>query len=46
MKKKIPLTIRSEVDLKLIKSSKSLVDPFKRTTSRLHELTSIIYNYL
>ena len=44
--KKIPLTIRSEVDLKLIKSSKSLVDPFKRTTSRLHELTSIIYNYL
>ena len=44
--KKIPLTIRSEVDLKLIKSSKSLVDPFKRTTSRLHELTSITYDYL
>ena len=44
--KKIPLTIRSEVDLKLIKSSKSLVDPFKRTTSRLHELTSISCDYL
>ena len=44
--KKIPLTIRSEVDLKLIKSSKSLVDQFKRTTSRLHELTSISCDYL
>ena len=43
--KKIPLTIRSEVDLNLIKSSKSLVDPFKRTTSRLYELTSITYDY-
>ncbi len=44
--KKIPLTIRSKVDLKLIKSSKSLVDTFKRTTSRLHELTSISFDYL
>ena len=44
--KKIPLTIRSMVDLKLIKSSRGLVQPFKRTTSRLHELTSINYDYL
>jgi len=44
--KKIPLTIRSEVDLNLIKSSKSLIDPFKRTASRLYELTSITYDYL
>ena len=46
MKKKIPLTIRSEIDLKKIVSSKSLIDPFKRTTSRLYELTSINYDYL
>ena len=44
--KKIPLTIRSEADLKLLKSSKSLTDTFKRTTSRLYELTSINYDYL
>jgi cell division protein ZapE len=44
--KKIPLTIRSEVDLRLFKSSKSLADTFKRTTSRLYELTSINYDYL
>ena len=44
--KKIPLTIRSEVDLRLIKSSKSLAHLFKRTISRLHELTSISYDYL
>ena len=44
--KKIPLAIKSEVDLNLIQSSKSLVDPFKRTTSRLYELTSINYDYL
>jgi len=42
--KKIPLMITSEVNLDLIKSSKSLVDPFKRTISRLYELTSIDYN--
>ena len=44
--KKIPLTIRSEVDLKLIRSAKSLVDPFKRTTSRLFELTSENFDHL
>ena len=44
--KKTPLTIRSEVNLNLIKSSKSLVNPFKRTISRLYELTSINYDYL
>ena len=44
--KKIPLMISSEVDLSLIKSSKNLVNPFKRTISRLHELTSINYSYL
>ena len=44
--KKIPLIIRSEVDLNLIKSSKSLITPFKRTTSRLYELTSLNYDYL
>ena len=42
--KKIPLMITSEVNLDTIKSSKSLVDPFKRTISRLYELTSINYN--
>ena len=42
--KKIPLMITSEVNLDLIKSSKSLVEPFKRTISRLYELTSIIYH--
>ena len=42
--KKIPLMITSQVDLHLIKSSKSLADPFKRTVSRLYELVSINYN--
>ena len=42
--KKIPLMITSNIDLKLINSSKSLAAPFKRTVSRLYELTSIIYN--
>ena len=44
--KRIPLTITSEVDLNLLKSSKSLVVPFKRTISRLYELTSINCDYL
>ena len=44
--KKIPLTIRSEIELKLIKPTKSLEDPFKRTISRLYELTSINYDHL
>ena len=44
--KKIPLTIRSEIELKLIKPTKILEDPFKRTISRLYELTSINYDHL
>ena len=42
--KKIPLMITSQVDLDLIKSSKNIAEPFKRTISRLYELTSIEYN--
>ena len=42
--KKIPLMITSENNIQLITSSKNLADIFKRTTSRLHELTSIVYN--
>ena len=42
--KKIPLMITSQVKLELMKSSKSLVEPFKRTISRLYELTSMSYN--
>ena len=42
--KKIPLMITSNIDLKSIDSSKSLIKPFKRTISRLYELTSINYN--
>ncbi len=44
MKKKIPLTITSDIDLKLLSSSKSLIEPFKRTLSRLYELTSLEIN--
>ena len=42
--KKIPLMITSNIDLASINSSKSLIKPFKRTISRLYELTSINYN--
>ena len=42
--KKIPLMITSYVDLNSIKSSKSMTKSFKRTISRLYELTSINYN--
>ena len=42
--KKIPLMITSKINLRLINSSKSLAEPFKRTISRLYELTSINYN--
>ena len=42
--KKIPLMITSQVDLNLIETAKNLVDPFKRTVSRLYDLTSIDYN--
>jgi predicted ATPase len=42
--KKIPLMITSQVNLESINSSKSLEEPFKRTVSRLYELTSINFN--
>ena len=42
--KKIPLMITSQLDLNLMKSSKSLSEPFKRTVSRLYELTSMTCN--
>ena len=42
--KKIPLMITSQVNLSLIKSAKSISEPFKRTISRLYELTSKNYN--
>ena len=42
--KKIPLMITSEVNLNSIKSYKSMEEPFKRTISRLYELTSMNYN--
>ena len=41
--KKIPLLITSEKKLNEINSSPSLKNPFKRTISRLYELTSIDY---
>ena len=42
--KKIPLMITSKVKLEKINSSKSMKEPFKRTVSRLYELTSINFN--
>ena len=42
--KKIPLMITSQIELGSINSSKSMIEPFKRTVSRLYELTSINYN--
>ena len=41
--KKIPLMVTSHIDLDKINSSKNLIEPFKRTISRLYELTSINY---
>ena len=40
---KIPLMITSQIDLGSLKSSKIMVEPFKRTVSRLYELTSMRY---
>ena len=42
--KKIPLMITAQVNLSSINSTKSMLEPFKRTISRLYELTSIKYN--
>ena len=39
--KNVPLMITSKSQLNSISSSKSLKDVFKRTISRLHELTSV-----
>ena len=44
--KKIPLMITSQVNLDSISSSKSMKKPFKRTISRLYELTSMSHNNL
>ena len=41
--KKIPLMVTSQVDLNLIQSSKSIAETFKRTISRIYELTSKDY---
>ena len=42
--KNVPLMISSKSQLNSISSSKSLKDVFKRTISRLYELTSVKYN--
>ncbi len=42
--KKIPMMITSQISLDSINSSKSMLVPFKRTISRLYELTSIDFN--
>ncbi|MDC0565726.1 AFG1/ZapE family ATPase, partial [Candidatus Pelagibacter sp.] len=42
--KKIPLLVSSKSQLDSITSSNNLRDVFKRTISRLHELTSTNYN--
>ena len=42
--KNVPLMITSKSQLTLISSSKSLEDVFKRTISRLYELTSVKYH--
>jgi len=44
--KNVPLMISSKLQLNLISSSKNLENVFKRTISRLYELTSIKYNKL
>ena len=42
--KKIPLMIKSEIELNLLQSANSMKEPFKRTVSRLYELTSQNFN--
>ena len=42
--KRIPLMITSQVKLDKMNSSKSMIKPFKRTISRLYELTSMNYD--
>ena len=43
--KKIPIAVTADKDLNELNSSKSLKEPFKRTISRLYELTSSSLNY-
>ncbi len=42
--KKIPIAVTAEKNLDELTSSKSLKEPFKRTISRLYELTSFNFN--
>jgi len=42
--KKIPMAATSEVGLKEFNSSRLLEEPFKRSISRLYELTSSKFN--
>ena len=42
--KKIPIAVTAEKNLEKLTSSKSLNEPFKRTISRLYELTSSNFN--
>ncbi len=42
--KKIPMAVTSKLRLENFSSSRLLEKPFKRTISRLHELTSMKYN--
>ncbi len=42
--KKVPLAVTIEKSLDELTSSKSLKEPFKRTISRLYELTSSNFN--
>ena len=44
--KKIPIMVTSQAKLNLLSSSKNLQQFFKRTISRLYELTSIKFSYL
>ena len=41
--KKVPLMVTSEQSLDIIKASENTIDTFKRTISRLYELTSMNY---
>ena len=42
--KKIPMAVTSKLNLDKLSSSKLLSNPFKRTISRLYDLTSMKYN--
>ena len=42
--KKIPIAVTADEDLNELSSARSLKEPFKRTISRLYELTSSNFN--